>query len=413
MAVPLHSLDTSTVWNFRNEPSIHHPKRRYWHSWPYDIAVGLRREGPDSFVKAVANARRRQRYIEQHALRSHSVRGGARSCLDAIAGGVEVELHESGRLTVSGTKRCGSAAACPICGENIRQQRATEIDQIISAAKAEGHHVFLVTATVKHRSSDELTDLIGGVQRAWSAAWSGRGPKDNGYIGQARAWDYTLGRYGWHPHIHSVVVMSKAIPYDFAYKFVDDRFALYKASLKKHGLDARKSIKRFNEDGTTVQESVGWDVRPVNDDGQVVAEYVAGISKLWSAGAEIALTTHKKSSVSQWAILRAATSGEVIPNSVVSGWTVKRLWASWREYEVATKGRQQIVIGAALRDFVTDDVEDDEDAAHGVDGTPVVFSVNYPHDVWMEHLNAGVLYLLLEFVEITGADRLPELAVAG
>lgn len=324
-----------------------------------------------------------------------------------VGGSVRVSYHESGTTTVKGTKRCGSAAACPICAENIRQRRASELDAVIAAAMADGHHVFLVTATIKHALGDELKVLQSAVQHGWTAAFSGRAMANNGYIGQARAWDFTLGNAGWHPHIHGIIVMSGSVPVDVARAFVDSRFTTYRQGLERKGRTACRSVWSRDDDGISQQVRVGWDVQPVTSDGSVVADYVAGVPKLWSAGAEIALSTHKRASVTPWALLRAAVDGEIEPGTVIAGWTIERLWAAWIEYERATKGRQQIVLGRSLQPFLDRELEDDEDAAQGTDDSPVIYHEDFDHDTWIRFLEAGETYLLLEQVE----DRARELSL--
>lgn len=326
--------------------------------------------------------------------------------MSAMGGAVELSLHASGRLTVGGTKRCKSVAACPLCGENIRHRRSTELDGIIAGAQSEGHHVFLVTATIKHRAGDELSWLLACVQEAWTKAWSGSAMKRHGYIGQARAWDYTYGDAGWHPHIHAIVVIDASVPRDIARTFVDSRFTVYRDALAAKGRTAAKGKLKL-KDGEMVLVSPGWDVQPVNDAGEVVASYVSGIAKLWSAGTEIAMNVHKRASVTSWAILRCAVEGETIPGSVIAGWAPGRLWAVWAEYETATKGRQQIVIGKALHRFVADELVDDDEAAHGIDETEIVYAESIPTPVWEWHLERGTTYELLEACEDRGAVFLP------
>jgi hypothetical protein len=339
-------------------------------------------------------ARRRARYRQLRALRRHSMRGGARDCMMPVVGGmVDVSYHASGATTISGTKRCKSAAACPICAENIRQRRSTEIDAIIAGAQAEGCTVLFVTATSKHRADDDLRQLQKAMQAAWSACWSGAAPKRHGYIGQARAWDYTYGSAGWHPHIHAVLIFDAHVPPAVARSFVEDRFLVYRAHLRKNGRDARRAL------GT---ESVGWDVQSVDDDGQVLADYMTGVTKLWSAGAEVALSTQKRSSVSPWAILDAAVDGVSMRNTILHGWSPERLWCLWREYEAGTKGTQQIVVGAALHRWA--EVVDDEEAAQGSDETDVLYVETFTASEWAFYVELGRIPDILEHVENVGSS---------
>jgi hypothetical protein len=304
--------------------------------------------------------------------------------------GPTVSLHESGAMTTRGVQRCGSLAACPVCADVGRLTRAGEIDRIRAAAQAAGCTVLLVTATASHSEATDLRAQCSAIQYAWSGAWAGSAMKRHGYLGQARAWDFTYGSNGWHPHLHALVFVSDSQTPAEAEAFAQSRFDTYAKRLRAKGCQVRRAARGV---------SVGWDVQVVDDSG-VAAEYVAGSvsSKSWSAALEVAYSPGKRESVTPWAILRAAVDGEVPAGTVLEGRTVGELWAIWRQYEEATKGLNQIVIGRGLAErFAVELVAEGEECI-GADESPVVAEISFSISEWMGLLGRGRLYLAYEAV---------------
>lgn len=324
----------------------------------------------------------------------------------AIAGEtVEVAYHESGRSTIAGTQRCKSMAACPVCAETGRRTRAAEIDQLVANLLLLGCHVFFVTATVAHPRPYPLRILQRAVNEAWQRAWSGKAMQQNGFCGQVKAWDYTYGANGWHPHIHALVVVGGWVDKSIARSFVHQRFAHYQRGLRARNQDCRKTVRNKQ---TGAVESVGWDVQDVTDSGHVAA-YTSGSVKLdskWTVGHEIASAQSKRRSVSPWAILRAAVDGEVPPGTVLQGMSRDDLWTLWREYEQATKSLRQIVIGRNLAKLGNVDLATDDEAVAGADDTPKVYVESFTASQWQHIVEHGQIFVVLEAVERIGAELL-------
>lgn len=373
---------------------------------------------PALAADAIRKAGRRSRYRAHHALRERSIRHGAKSCMCAIVGqGVEVSAHQSGRVTVAGVQRCGSMAACPICAETGRRTRAGEIDAIARVlldlpwtspngkTSGRGHHLFFVTATASHQRPFPLRIMQRAIGESWGTAWSGKAMGDGDMLGQIKAWDYTYGEHGWHPHIHGLVVVAGWVPLVLAESFVHQRFAVYKRALERRNQTVRKNVRNKV---TGQIDSVGWDVKHVDSVNGIDA-YVAGIGKVtkvfdhWSIGLELAAAQAKRRSVSPWAILRAAVDGEVPPGTVLQGMTVDDLWSLWREYETATKGIKQIIIGRELGKLARVEIATERAAVEGADDTAVVYVERFTASEWQAIVTSGRVHLVLEDVERRGA----------
>jgi hypothetical protein len=324
-------------------------------------------------------------------------------------GSVEVSVHSSGNTTIAGAGRCGSMAACPVCAETGRRTRAGEIDALVAKLLGQGHHVFFVTETMAHRREFPLRIAQRAMNESHRLAWSGRAMADAGYLGQVKAWDYTYGANGWHPHLHCLIVIGGWVDRGIARSVVHQRFDVYKRALVRRHQYARRNS--YNPISGQV-ESVGWDVQDVTSSGDL-ARYTAGVSKLrglsdrWSVGKELAASMSKRSSVSPWSILRAAVDGEVPPGSVLQGMTREDLWALWREYETATKGLKQIVVGRNLQTLGAIVPVSDEDAVAGRDESAVVYSETFSASEWDHVVRCGSIAHELERIEQRAALLCP------
>ena len=114
----------------------------------------------------------------------------------------------------SGLQTCGSVWRCPVCSAKIAERRRAEIIAAMTAHKAAGGCVNMLTLTCPHQAQDNLADLLAKQKKALNSFWSDRHVKavlvEMESIGQIRALEVTHGRLspqnnGWHPHYHVLV----------------------------------------------------------------------------------------------------------------------------------------------------------------------------------------------------------------
>lgn len=128
------------------------------------------------------------------------------------ADGVSVwKSKEHGTAHYSGLQTCGSVWTCPVCAAKIAERRRAEVLAAMTAHKAAGGCVNLLTLTAPHQRSDDLAELLAKQAKAVGAFWIDKSVRkvlaEMGTIGQIRAWEVTHGRRsaqnnGWHPHFH-------------------------------------------------------------------------------------------------------------------------------------------------------------------------------------------------------------------
>ena len=119
---------------------------------------------------------------------------------------VEQRAHYSGLLT------CGSIWCCPICSEKMLAGRVDELLAAIEAWVSRGGAVAMVTLTMRHRHGQALGALCDGLSDAWAAA-SGRNSRAlraelADVAGWVRRVECTLGRDGWHLHVHALLFLA-------------------------------------------------------------------------------------------------------------------------------------------------------------------------------------------------------------
>ena len=327
-----------------------------------------------------ADSRKRERFRLHHWLSSHSVRGGAATCMHALegAGSVTVSRHSGGVVHVGGVQRCASVWSCPVCAPVIRERRAGEVDRAVTAALARGWRVAFVTATVSHKLGDSLADVYKLVTESWRATFGGRAAAtlgELGYVGQVRVVEVTHGVNGWHPHIHALVfVRGNRKSGDALVQSIGTRFA---AAVAARG-------------GYCAVPGVGWTWAWCSSAGSsaTLAGYLSKVDGGWGAGQELARGDVKLARVkgrSPFELLAAAVDGDQAS---------ERLWL---QYEAATKGRVFMRWTPGLRDELGVGAEvSDEEAATAEPEAPAEATWSIPVALWRRVVRSGLLWFVLE-----------------
>lgn len=164
-----------------------------------------------------------QRFIVQSVARKLLPKSRTNNCLRVRQGGKQIQVNKSvqyGTASYSGLQTCGSVWACPVCAAKIAERRRGEIIAAMSAHKAMGGCVNMLTLTAPHQRSDDLRELLAKQSKALNAFWNDRQVKgvfqEMGVIGQIRALEVTHGRKseqnnGWHPHYHVLLFSGSGV----------------------------------------------------------------------------------------------------------------------------------------------------------------------------------------------------------
>ena len=242
-----------------------------------------------------------------------------------------------GRGKFAGLQNSHSVWGSPVAAVGIARGRQEELQNAAAAWLAGGKNraLAMVTLTVRHRHGEALADLLAGVSKAWSRvnscrAWKApRGMRRRYGIGHY-VWflEITHGRNGWHPHRHMVLCLERALS--------DDELAALKAEL--HALWAEK----VTDLGLLApNEAHGVDVQQVATNVDAAAAIATYAAKGMFAGLAAEATG---------GAVKQARGGNRTPFQILEDIAdaldageepQARDVALWREYEAATKGKQQ------------------------------------------------------------------------
>lgn len=119
---------------------------------------------------------------------------------------VDVRCGDCGASYV-GLETCGSVWTCPVCGTKIAEERRREIRALVEQHCRNGGTVYMCAFTLAHSVMHSARDLrkavAGSFQRMLAGASWKRALAKAGCIGGIRTLEVTVGRNGWHPHIHA------------------------------------------------------------------------------------------------------------------------------------------------------------------------------------------------------------------
>ena len=262
-------------------------------------------------------------------------------CLRWLQGGrktVDI-LHsaEVQKAHFKGLQTCGSVWADPVCASKITERRRVELTGALAANPQ--YRVALVTLTLRHAAGDRLDAVLDPMLAAYRFIKSGRRWKefvgDVGLVGSIRALEVTLGKNGWHPHLHLLTFQDGGQPADLE-GFLTERWL---AAIERQGREALAGP--------------GCDVRTANAD---VAAYIAkyGTQPIdttfrWTLEHELAKGPAK----------RGKDGGGETPTQLLANYLVGHKESGWRwqEYAHTFKGKRQLQWSRGLRDLLGLDKE--------------------------------------------------------
>lgn len=296
-------------------------------------------------------------------------------CSWRVGEDVAVHADDSGRAHFSGTERCGSIWACPVCSAVIRAERSREIAQAVEAHQAQGGSVVFLTLTLRHKKPDPLERLVDAALSGWRDLMRGRwwagsaaavGVRDAfGIEGFIRATEVTYGRVsGWHPHLHVLLFTGESLS-DRQIVALGDAF---------HRRWADLAEKRT---GRRPDRQHGVDVQRVDQSGRVLAQYLGKVQDgKWTASAELARGDVKQGRGGDHVAPFQLLDEEVRHGEATEFRLNAPPRALWGEYVAATKGRKAITWSRGLKRRYDVGEKSDEDILDDTESAPPVWVVH-------------------------------------
>lgn len=258
-------------------------------------------------------------------------------CNRSIKGdGVMVYRSASGSR-FAGLTTCGSGWVCPVCAAKIAEKRREELTRAVVAHTKAGGMVYLMTGTFPHQWGDDLEMLnerLDLIRNRWrgSAAFKGL-PK----IGAVASLEVTHGENGWHPHVHLLVFVDRALTVPEKDKLV--------SMWAKQSIKAGVACDKLNE---LIEH--GLDIRGGEDAAAYVTKY--GREEEWGLSSELTRAhskTAKAGNLKPFGLLALATNGDA---------EAGRLFTVFAE---AFKGKRLLTWSPGLKKrFGIDEVEDED-----------------------------------------------------
>lgn len=319
--------------------------------------------------------------------------------------GSTVPVHAAnGVAHFSGTERCSSIWACPVCSSVIRAERAREIDKAVNAHHDAGGAALFVTLTIRHKVRDPLKQSLDAVLGSWrkmlqGGAWVGTKRTEGmrsryGVVGYIRSTEITYGENGWHPHIHAVILLAEDLSEDAVQQFGDE----------VHGHWARHVQKAT---GRMPTRQHGVDVQKVDKDGKVIGQYLSKMQdegtkrEKWGVSAELARTD-----------VKSGRGGSFVPFELLDrdhGYSEPQRHALWSVYVKATKGRRAITWSRGLKDLYEVGEMTDEEIIEETESAParwIAYGKGYDA---LRRRDAGLLAHVLDLAEIEAWADVAEL----
>lgn len=283
-----------------------------------------------------------------------------------------------------------------MCAPVIRQQRAQEVDQGVTAHLEAGGGAEFLTVTVPHYQADALAPRLAVIRKALGLILSGAPWKRRkaalGYLGAIRAVEITYGWNGWHPHLHCILIFERPL--------TDEERADLRQWMSGRwaGVVAAKGWGQLH--GVH-----GLDLRPVTSEG--LGEYLTKVEGGWTPGAEL-VRSDLKSGGKGWTPFRLlyelATTGEV------------RWLRLWQEYEEATFGAHSLEWSPGLKARLLGKAPEKSDAelAAAVEGSGLaIVRALIEAGAWRNEVKAGTVGLLLDRIEDQAAIVMALVRMAG
>lgn len=253
-------------------------------------------------------------------------------------GVTEVDVQRTGAGgagKLGGLQNSHSVWGSPVAATGIARGRQAEVETATRNWLAgAGRSVGMITLTVRHRRHESLAELLAGLSTAWTKLVSSRAFKGPGGIRERYGiahnnWflEITHGDNGWHPHRHMVAFFERELSADELAALRAELSVKWAESVTKVGLLTPSAERGVDVAQVTGDESAGK-VGVYAAKGQfagLAAEVTGGAVKQARGGNrtpfEILLD-----------VAEALDAGRK-PSA--------RDVALWREYEQATKGKQQ------------------------------------------------------------------------
>ena len=299
-------------------------------------------------------------------------------------------IDEEPNPSFYGIARCHSAWACPYCTARVMAEKSTRIAAALEALATEhDQYAMMITMTIPHLWKMACAESFTILKNSWRMFSRASNYKSTRYytlkksgetvtykIGNdmfgkfraqmkikhhVRAYEFTWGRNGWHPHIHALFwapkeIFSKATDYEVDLNARWQHCVEFQAKKYWHEQHPNESDEEINaradelfrggnrdkHPGLTISKDATGKVRRITS-----SLYVSG----WSGTEELTRTDLKKANAGHYTI------HQIIANAVTAETQEKsNKWLKlFTEYALATKGSRRVEVSNSGWTPIVDD----------------------------------------------------------
>lgn len=221
--------------------------------------------------------RRKLTYLLRETVRDITERERLRKCGHCrIAPDVTLVRASAGcSAWFIGLMHCGLSWCCPVCSSKIAARRAEELFRALAIWLATGRKVLFLTLTMPHDYGDGLRVSVKTVRGAYRRVLQGRTFQEAkakwGIQGSVSALEITHGKHGWHPHMHILWFVDRALSDEEIASLHEWFFERWSAAIRRmkfRGPDSRNcplqrvadaAIGRYLSKCSAANEMARWD----------------------------------------------------------------------------------------------------------------------------------------------------------
>jgi len=352
--------------------------------WSVAVAVALLDNNTNK-VSAAKREGRSLRYELRDGLHRVTADERVQKC-----GRCRVAPLVEGRLTpngayFSGIASCGRIWLCPVCAAKVSARRAEEVSAVLAAHLAAKRGGEFLTLTLPHQAGDRLEKTRRLAADGWKRVQQGRGwlalKTSLGIVGTIRALEVTVGKNGWHPHVHVIILTARPL------------VAAEREALRSHAFAAWRTV--VVRAGQAAPLPAHTTIQPVTT--AKIGEYATKF------GAALELT-HGQTKTARG---EHRTPFEMLRDFLSTGDEADLLL--WQEWERGMRGAKQLTWSRGLKArYAVEEKSDEALAAEEVGGDVVV---TITPTQWRALVRLGLRVRLLEALE-DGGERAAEAMLA-
>lgn len=300
---------------------------------------------------------------------------------------------EHGSYVQTNIAHCGNIWLCPVCASLIQSRRADEVQEAISWAENQGHHVVMITYTASHYANLPLMDFGTALQKAYRNTMKQvHRLRKKHEVGNIKAVEFTYSeRNRWHKHFHVIYILDENCHVGQFYEMVKNAWELQCANVGLLDISNEKAVDSFRKHSCSL--SVGSQA--------VLASYTNKSAREWTIADEMAKSVLKigrnNEHMTPFQMLAtiATTDDKVFRQKLINAFI---------EYAIHTKGLHQMDWSNGLKVKVgIADLTDEEIAEEKEDTAVVVAGLTVKH--W--HLLRSK-YLRIKYFKMLKTIETPE-----